>query len=69
MSFLALFLFLLPDATAARVKDIAEIYGVRNNMISGIGLVTGLNRTGDTIQNEVTVQMLMRRLQPPQKWW
>ena len=63
MSFLALFLFLLPDATAARVKDIAEIYGVRNNMISGIGLVTGLNRTGDTIQNEVTVQMLMRRLQ------
>lgn len=63
MTFLALFLFLLPDATAARVKDIAEIYGVRNNMISGVGLVTGLNRTGDTIQNEVTVQMLMRRLQ------
>ena len=64
MSFLALFFCLLiPEASGARVKDIAEIYGVRGNMVSGIGLVTGLNRTGDSSQNEVTVQMLMRRLQ------
>ncbi len=64
MSFLLpLLCILLPSASAARVKDIAEIYGVRSNMVSGIGLVTGLNRTGDSVQNEVTVQMLMRRLQ------
>lgn len=64
MSLLLLLLCQLSgSADAARVKDIAEIYGVRDHMISGIGLVTGLNRTGDSIQSEVTIQMLMQRLQ------
>ena len=60
---MVLFCLLGGEAQAARVKDIARIYGVRGNMVSGVGLVTGLNRTGDSSNSEVTVQMLMRRLQ------
>lgn len=64
MSFLMLLVCLLGlSAEAARVKDIAQIYGVRGNQLTGVGLVTGLNRTGDSMQSEVTVQMLMNRLQ------
>ncbi len=33
---------------AERIKDIAEIQGVRSNPLTGIGLVTGLAGTGDT---------------------
>jgi flagellar P-ring protein precursor FlgI len=35
-------------ADAARVKDLAEIVGVRENQLSGIGLLAGLNGSGDT---------------------
>ena len=35
------------SAQAARVKDIAEIAGVRENQLMGLGLVVGLNGTGD----------------------
>jgi len=48
---------------AARVKDIADVYGVRGNMVSGVGLVTGLNRTGDSVRSEATTQALAKRLQ------
>ena len=50
-------------AQAARVKDIADVYGVRSNMVSGVGLVTGLNRTGDSMRSEATIQTLAKRLQ------
>lgn len=42
--FLACFCF---NANAARVKDIAQLHGVRNNQLLGYGLVTGLNGSGD----------------------
>ena len=32
---------------AARVKDIANVGGVRDNQLMGYGLVIGLNGTGD----------------------
>ncbi len=32
----------------ARIKDIVDIQGIRSNPLTGIGLVTGLNNTGDT---------------------
>lgn len=35
------------EATAARLKDIADIEGVRGNQLLGYGLVVGLNGTGD----------------------
>jgi flagellar P-ring protein FlgI len=66
---LALAAMLLPalsDARAAsRVKDIADIEGVRTNMLVGYGLVVGLNSTGDSLRNamftrESLVAMLER---------
>ena len=50
-------------AEAARIKDIASIYGVRDNAVFGYGLVTGLNRTGDSRRNEATIRTLANRLQ------
>ena len=52
-----------PAAEAARVKDIASLYGARENMLIGYGLVTGLNRTGDTLQNRASIRALVNRLQ------
>ncbi|MEL6344832.1 MAG: flagellar basal body P-ring protein FlgI [Myxococcota bacterium] len=54
---------LSPPAEAARIKDIADIYGVRENSLSGVGLVTGLNRSGDSLRSEATIQSLANRLQ------
>src|ERR1700735_1546487 len=34
-----------------RIKDIANVEGVRENQLIGYGLVVGLNGTGDTINN------------------
>ena len=39
-----------------RIKDVVEIEGMRSNQLSGIGLVTGLNGTGDN--STMTVQMM-----------
>jgi flagellar P-ring protein FlgI len=36
---------------ASRIKDLANIEGVRQNQLIGYGLVVGLNGTGDTINN------------------
>jgi flagellar P-ring protein precursor FlgI len=49
----------LPAAQAERVKDLADVSGVRNNALVGYGLVVGLNGTGDqTTQAPFTVQSL-----------
>ena len=46
-----------PGAWAtARIKDIADFEGVRENMLVGYGLVVGLNGTGDTLRNAVFTQ-------------
>ncbi|MBL8207803.1 MAG: flagellar basal body P-ring protein FlgI [Blastocatellia bacterium] len=49
-----------------RVKDIAEIEGVRGNQLIGYGLVIGLNRTGDKVQQNLyarqTLQNLLQRM-------
>ncbi len=43
--------FILPhQATAARIKDIARLHGIRTNQLIGYGLVTGLGGTGDDIE-------------------
>ena len=49
-------------AGAARVKDIANVKGVRSNQLIGYGLVVGLNRTGDKDRTEFTVQSLASML-------
>ncbi len=47
-------ILVLPAAgaeAAVRIKDIADIRGLRENQIVGYGLVIGLNGTGDTLRN------------------
>ncbi len=49
----------VPDAFAARIKDIASLQGVRNNQLLGYGLVTGLNGTGDDMnKSSYTLQAI-----------
>jgi flagellar P-ring protein precursor FlgI len=45
----------LPIAAQAqvRIKDIADVEGVRENQLVGYGLVVGLNNTGDKLDNAV----------------
>ncbi|MEM7280087.1 MAG: flagellar basal body P-ring protein FlgI [Pseudomonadota bacterium] len=47
----------------ARIKDLAQVDGVRTNQLVGFGLVVGLNSTGDqTSQAPFTVQSLRNLL-------
>lgn len=49
---------------AARLKDIVDFEGVRENMLIGYGLVVGLNGTGDKLQNNAfTEQSLISFLE------
>jgi flagellar P-ring protein precursor FlgI len=51
-------------AQAERLKDLASIGGVRQNQLSGYGIVVGLDGTGDqTTQTPFTVQSIMAMLQ------
>ena len=53
-----------PGANAERLKDMASIAGVRQNQLSGYGLVVGLDGTGDqTSQTPFTVQSIIAMLQ------
>jgi len=40
-----------PAGAASRIKDVANVEGVRQNQLVGYGLVVGLNNTGDTLTN------------------
>src|SRR6202162_3802322 len=40
-----------PAHVSSRIKDLANVEGVRENQLIGYGLVVGLNGTGDTINN------------------
>ena len=50
---LAALLVAAPQAGATRIKDLADIEGVRDNQLMGYGLVIGLNGTGDDIKKSV----------------
>lgn len=58
----------LTDAlgSAARIKDIVDIEGVRDNQLIGYGLVVGLNGTGDGLNNspftKQSLQAMLERL-------
>lgn len=63
---LVLFVLLLVNgswAEAARLKDIADIEGVRGNQLFGYGLVVGLNGTGDGRSVEFTTKGLSNMLE------
>lgn len=47
---------------AERIKDIVEIQGVRDNPLTGYGIVVGLNNTGDsTLPSQQMMTSLLRR--------
>jgi flagellar P-ring protein FlgI len=54
------------NSLTVRVKDVAEIEGVRSNQLIGYGVVIGLNRTGDRVQQNLyarqTLQNLLERM-------
>ena len=54
---------LCQPAWASRIKDLADIEGVRNNQLVGYGLVVGLNGTGDSSSTEFTVQSLVNMME------
>src|SRR5262245_50014782 len=47
----ALSLYIVPAGATSRIKDLANIEGVRQNQLIGYGLVVGLNGSGDTLNN------------------
>ena len=51
-----------PATAGVRIKDLAEVYGVRDNQLYGVGLVVGLSGSGDkqAATLRVTRQMLSR---------
>jgi flagellar P-ring protein precursor FlgI len=55
-----------PGGAASRIKDLANIEGVRQNQLIGYGLVVGLNGTGDTLNNipftKQSLQAMLERL-------
>jgi len=63
----ALLMPALPSfAASARIKDIIDIEGIRDNQLVGYGLVVGLNGTGDSLNNspftKQSLQAMLERL-------
>ncbi|MGI6657739.1 MAG: flagellar basal body P-ring protein FlgI [Desulfobulbus sp.] len=58
---LTLLLLVAPadNARATRIKDLADIEGVRENQLMGYGLVIGLDGTGDDIKKSVFTRQAM----------
>jgi flagellar P-ring protein precursor FlgI len=56
----------VPGHAASRIKDLANVEGVRQNQLIGYGLVVGLNGTGDTLNNipftKQSLQAMLERL-------
>jgi flagellar P-ring protein precursor FlgI len=59
-------LWLEPAGATSRIKDLANIEGVRQNQLIGYGLVVGLNGTGDTLNNipftKQSLQAMLERM-------
>ena len=64
----ALMAMFVPGSAGAtsRVKDLANVEGIRQNQLIGYGLVVGLNGTGDTLNNipftKQSLQAMLERL-------
>lgn len=51
------------SAEASRIKELAELEGVRGNQLVGYGLVVGLDGTGDSDRTRFTVQSLVNMME------
>ena len=62
----ALALSSISAGATSRIKDLANIEGVRQNQLIGYGLVVGLNGTGDTLNNipftKQSLQAMLERM-------
>src|ERR1700689_5025105 len=56
----------MPASATSRIKDLANIEGVRQNQLIGYGLVVGLNGSGDTLNNipftKQSLQAMLERM-------
>lgn len=52
----------MAHAQDVRIKDVARIAGVRENPLTGYGLVFGLAGSGDSLRNRATVQSIVNTL-------
>ena len=57
------FFLIINSLYAEKIKDIANIIGVRDNQLIGYGLVVGLNGTGDGSSSKFTLRSLSNMLQ------
>jgi flagellar P-ring protein precursor FlgI len=57
------FFLIINSLHAEKIKDIANIIGVRDNQLIGYGLVVGLNGTGDGSSSKFTLRSLSNMLQ------
>ncbi|KZL24857.1 MULTISPECIES: flagellar basal body P-ring protein FlgI [unclassified Pseudovibrio] len=66
LAFLALFLSFDSASALVRIKDIADLRGMRSNQLVGYGIVIGLNGSGDTMRNspftEQSLQSMLERM-------
>ncbi len=57
-----LFLFTITTMYAAKISDVANIVGVRDNHLIGYSLVVGLEKTGDGTTSKFTLQSIANML-------
>lgn len=64
VTFLLLFIFMVGNAGAVRIKELVNVNGVRPNQLIGFGLVIGLANTGDRATNVFfSIQTMVNMLQ------
>lgn len=59
---LALLLAPAPASSFSRIKDLADVEGIRDNMLIGYGLVVGLNNSGDSLKNAPFTQQALQTM-------
>jgi flagellar P-ring protein FlgI len=60
---LGFILFCSSLSHATRIKDLAELQGVRDNQLIGYGLVVGLNDTGDSSKMAITMDSVANMME------
>ena len=58
----AAFALATPAQASSRIKDIVNVEGIRDNQLTGIGLVVGLNGTGDSSRNTPFMQQALEAM-------
>lgn len=61
--FFTLVILVTASAHAIRIKDLASFEGIRDNQLTGYGLVVGLNGTGDSDQTRFQIQSVVNMLE------